>query len=134
LKGVNQTPRVLDVIDTVWSWCQQNRVPVDSVYIDTNEMLALIFRGKRMRPNLKVNLCKTSSTYYSFKQDRCLIGMDHGGLLGFNAPAIRSRAEAGCAKVTDHQARTLFGNSLALPHISLIIAAAIMGLGDIFKE
>ena len=134
LSGVNKSPRVVSLIDTVYLACLQNQVSLDKVFLDTNETTDMIFRGKTGTPDLGMKICKPRTTFYSYKHDRCLIGMDHAGLLGFTADAeIARRTEAGCAAVTDHQARMLFGNSVALPQVALVFLAALVARGGIFE-
>ena len=120
------------MIDTVFIWCEKHGRSVDDVVLDTNDTLQRVFRSKEPDP-FRVHCCKTSNTYYSFKHDRCLLGVDHAGLLGFNAPSIEAKTLAGCQRVSDQQARSLFGNGLALPHIGLVMTACAVALGDIFE-
>ena len=81
-----------------------------------------------------MKICKPRATFYSYKHDRCVIWMDHAGLLGFTVDAeIARRTEAGCFAVTYHQARMPFGNSVALPQVALVFLAALVARGGIFE-
>jgi hypothetical protein len=66
---------------------------------------------------------------YVYHRDRGLVPEEHGRLLGYGVPAIAAdlgRAEAACSY---NELKDLYANCMALPHITAVVAAALLSSG-----
>ena len=118
LRGVPGTPRVLDVLDTVWAIATQQAPRAAStgkiaqgLWVDLSQdvqrqPVTAHARGKGLHG------MATSSIFYSYSADAVLSGKAHLQLLGHPLSRMRRR-------FTESQLRHLAGEGCSVPHAAL---------------
>ena len=141
MKGVGPAPRVLDVIDVIYS--RYHHVAAES--LKDNE------DGKESKVDMEAGRCKpcslivdvsqdarrgayadaavrsmcSGSVFYSYQHDRLLCPSEHLLLLGWNRGVVESLPDS----LTPPMLRELSGESMACPSVGVALSALLATMG-----
>jgi len=127
--GLPLTPRVKDNVDVTWTAMKKRGVVFEDVTMDVSLEV-----NRAVRTNtLKTPMISTGTILYNFGLDRIHVGEENGFLLGYGATKkVKQKFMEGTRNLEDSQVTDLIGNTMALPHVALVLAIGLMCIDDLW--
>ena len=120
LKGVNRTPRVLNLLNVCFAYAVKKEMPLDELFVDYHVSLprAISMLGKPR--------CLTrGAELYDYSRDRAWCAEEHGALMNFYQPCIAGDVEAVSEHFDDTTLKGLYSNSMNIAQMALIMGALL---------
>ena len=135
LRGVNRKERVLDLINCVHR-VNTKKSPdnLEDLALDCPETHDRFFKNScsATRPQKTITAITRNVDHYVFSKDRVVLPEEYGAMLGYQAEPIKELFLKATSGSDQSPLRDLLANTMALPHIGLVLASGIMALEDIF--
>ena len=120
MKGVNKTPRILNLLNVCFAYAVKKEMPQDELFVDYHVSLprAIKMLGKPR--------CLTrGAELYDYSRDRAWCAEEHGALMNFYQPCIAGDVEAVSEHFDDTTLKGLYSNSMNIAQMAMIMGALL---------
>jgi hypothetical protein len=135
LSGVKKTPRILDLLDTVYLYFDKHEDfrgrGVNSIVVDYSVSVNWALENARLHDASGMS---RNTEYFSYHRGRALVAEEAANLLGFGHKKIAKDFKKGLKSLNDSEAKELTSNAMALGSMSVVMIAALVHIPGLFSK